>query len=70
MSEAPHGSTGEYCSGWFARLPQRCAFRREPDPLPYLPKVEIVTQQHGGAITVYSEVSAYTEFTIHLPREE
>jgi two-component system, NtrC family, sensor kinase len=30
---------------------------------------DIVTQQHGGAITVYREVSAYTEFAIHLLRE-
>jgi GAF domain-containing protein/nitrogen-specific signal transduction histidine kinase len=29
---------------------------------------DIVTQQHGGAITVDSEVGAYTEFTIRLPR--
>jgi signal transduction histidine kinase len=48
MSEAPHGSTGEYCSGWFARLPQRCAFRREPDPLPHLPKVGIEVQGPDG----------------------
>ena len=29
---------------------------------------DIITQQHGGTITVDSELSAYTEFTIHLPR--
>jgi two-component system, NtrC family, sensor kinase len=29
---------------------------------------DIVTQQHGGTITVDSRVGEYTEFTIHLPR--
>ena len=29
---------------------------------------DIVTQQHGGTITVDSEVGEYTEFTISLPR--
>ncbi|MGH7061224.1 MAG: sensor histidine kinase, partial [Stellaceae bacterium] len=29
---------------------------------------DIVTQQHGGTITVDSEPGAYTEFTIRLPR--
>ena len=29
---------------------------------------DIVTQQHGGTIEVSSEVDAYTEFTIRLPR--
>jgi two-component system NtrC family sensor kinase len=29
---------------------------------------DIVTQQHGGTITVDSEVGAFTEFTIRLPR--
>jgi two-component system, NtrC family, sensor kinase len=29
---------------------------------------EIVTQQHGGTITVASEVSDFTEFTVRLPR--
>ncbi len=29
---------------------------------------DIITQQHGGTITVDSELGAYTEFTIHLPR--
>ena len=29
---------------------------------------EIVTQQHGGTITVDSEVGRFTEFTIRLPR--
>jgi two-component system, NtrC family, sensor kinase len=29
---------------------------------------EIVTQQHGGTITVDSEVSNFTEFTVRLPR--
>jgi PAS domain S-box-containing protein len=29
---------------------------------------DIVTQQHGGTITVESEPGAYTEFTIRLPR--
>ena len=29
---------------------------------------EIVTQQHGGAITVESDVGAFTEFTVRLPR--
>src|SRR6516162_5964366 len=29
---------------------------------------DIVTQQHGGAITVDSEAGAFTEFTIRLPR--
>src|SRR5258706_6080836 len=29
---------------------------------------DIVTQQHGGTIKVDSQVGAYTEFTIRLPR--
>jgi signal transduction histidine kinase len=29
---------------------------------------EIVTQQHGGTITVASEVDDFTEFTVRLPR--
>jgi signal transduction histidine kinase len=29
---------------------------------------EIVTQQHGGTITVESEVGRFTEFTVRLPR--
>ena len=29
---------------------------------------EIVTQQHGGTITVDSEVGDFTEFTVRLPR--
>jgi two-component system NtrC family sensor kinase len=29
---------------------------------------DIVTQQHGGTITVDSEVGDFTEFTIRLPR--
>jgi signal transduction histidine kinase len=29
---------------------------------------EIVTQQHGGAITVDSEIGDFTEFTVRLPR--
>ena len=29
---------------------------------------DIVTQQHGGTITVDSEVGEFTEFTVHLPR--
>jgi signal transduction histidine kinase len=29
---------------------------------------EVVTQQHGGTITVDSEVGAFTEFTVRLPR--
>ena len=29
---------------------------------------DIVTQQHGGAIEVYSEPGEFTEFTIRLPR--
>ena len=29
---------------------------------------EIVTQQHGGTIEVESEVGAFTEFTVRLPR--
>jgi two-component system NtrC family sensor kinase len=31
---------------------------------------DIVTQQHGGRITVQSELDAYTEFTVQLPRPE
>jgi PAS domain S-box-containing protein len=31
---------------------------------------DIVTQEHGGAITVDSEVGAFTEFTVHLPRSK
>jgi two-component system NtrC family sensor kinase len=30
---------------------------------------DIVTQQHGGAITVQSEVGRYSEFIIRLPRQ-
>jgi signal transduction histidine kinase len=30
---------------------------------------EIVTQQHGGTITVDSEVGGFTEFTVRLPRQ-
>jgi two-component system NtrC family sensor kinase len=30
---------------------------------------DIVTQQHGGSITVESEVGEYSEFTVRLPRE-
>ena len=29
---------------------------------------DIVTQQHGGTITVDSEPGAFTEFTVRLPR--
>ena len=29
---------------------------------------EIVSQQHGGSIVVDSELGAYTEFTVRLPR--
>ena len=29
---------------------------------------DIVTQQHGGTITVDSEVGEFTEFTVRLPR--
>jgi signal transduction histidine kinase len=29
---------------------------------------DIITQQHGGTLTVDSEVGAFTEFTIRLPR--
>ena len=29
---------------------------------------DVVTQQHGGTITVDSEVGEYTEFTVRLPR--
>jgi two-component system, NtrC family, sensor kinase len=31
---------------------------------------DIVTQQHGGRITVDSELGAFTEFTVRLPRRE
>jgi len=31
---------------------------------------DIVTQQHGGTITVASEVGEFTEFTIRLPRDQ
>ena len=30
---------------------------------------EIVTQQHGGTITVDSEVGDFTEFTVRVPRD-
>ena len=30
---------------------------------------DIVTQQHGGSITVDSQAGAYTEFTVRLPRD-
>ena len=29
---------------------------------------DIVTQQHGGTIEVASELGAFTEFTVRLPR--
>jgi two-component system, NtrC family, sensor kinase len=29
---------------------------------------DIVTKQHGGTITVYSEVNEFTEFVVTLPR--
>ena len=29
---------------------------------------EIITQQHGGTLTVDSEVGDFTEFTVRLPR--
>jgi signal transduction histidine kinase len=29
---------------------------------------DIVTQQHGGTITVESEPGSFTEFTVRLPR--
>jgi len=29
---------------------------------------DIVTQQHGGYITIASEVGEYSEFSIRLPR--
>jgi signal transduction histidine kinase len=31
---------------------------------------DIVTQQHGGSITVDSKVGVYSEFTIRLPRDQ
>jgi PAS domain S-box-containing protein len=31
---------------------------------------DIVTQQHGGTITVESEFGAFTEFTVRLPRQD
>src|SRR5262249_45854276 len=31
---------------------------------------DIVTQQHGGTITVESEVGQFTEFTVRLPRRQ
>jgi two-component system, NtrC family, sensor kinase len=31
---------------------------------------EIITQQHGGTITVASEVGDFTEFTVRLPRRQ
>jgi two-component system NtrC family sensor kinase len=30
---------------------------------------DIITQQHGGTITVESEQGSFTEFTIRLPRQ-
>ena len=30
---------------------------------------DIVTKQHGGTITVESEVDAFTEFVVTLPRQ-
>jgi signal transduction histidine kinase len=30
---------------------------------------DIVTQQHGGTIEVESQVGAFTEFTVRLPRQ-
>ena len=29
---------------------------------------DIITQQHGGSISVDSKVGEYSEFTVHLPR--
>ena len=29
---------------------------------------DIVTQEHGGTITVDSQISEFTEFTVRLPR--
>ena len=31
-------------------------------------RYEIVTQEHGGTITVGSQVGGFTEFTVRLPR--
>jgi two-component system, NtrC family, sensor kinase len=31
---------------------------------------EIITQQHGGTITVDSEVGEFTQFTVRLPRRQ
>ena len=31
---------------------------------------EIVTQEHGGTITVESEPNVFTEFTVRLPRRK
>jgi signal transduction histidine kinase len=30
---------------------------------------DIVTQQHGGSITVESKPGSFTEFTVRLPRQ-
>jgi signal transduction histidine kinase len=30
---------------------------------------DIVTQQHGGTIIVDTEIAAFTEFTVRLPRD-
>jgi signal transduction histidine kinase len=42
--------------------------RREGTGLGLSITYDIVTQQHGGSITVDSKVGEYSEFTIRLPR--
>ena len=59
-------------STWFRRTPGASGFTTKPTGegtgLGLSISYEIVTQQHGGTITVDSEVDDFTEFTVRLPR--
>ena len=51
-------------------MPKRMAVFREllPSASRIVVSYEIVTQRHGGTITVDSQVGDFTEFTVWLPR--